>query len=158
MTKDAAPTARFEATLQQAAGKKATGIETPEEIIEALGHGKRPPVRVEINGHEYRTTIGVMAGKHLIPVSAEVRKEAGVAAGDRVAVRLTVDASPRSIDIPKDLAEQFEAHPEARAFFAGLSNSMKRYHIDNINGAKADETRRRRIDKAIGLFLEGKTR
>ena len=40
----------------------------------------------------------------------------------------------------------------------GLSNSLQRYHIDNIEGAKTAETRARRIDKAIGLFVAGKAR
>jgi uncharacterized protein YdeI (YjbR/CyaY-like superfamily) len=45
-----------------------------------------------------------------------------------------------------------------RPFFDGLSNSLQRYHVDQITGAKAAETRLRRIDKAVSLFEEGKKR
>ncbi len=41
---------RFRTTIQLN-GKTATGIEVPEEVIDELGSGKRPPVRVTINGH-----------------------------------------------------------------------------------------------------------
>ncbi|MEZ5225159.1 MAG: YdeI/OmpD-associated family protein [Acidimicrobiales bacterium] len=151
-------TATFAAELHQAAGKKATGIVVPPEVIEQLGAGKKPPLRVSLNGHEYRTTVGVMNGTSMIPVSAAVRTAAGLSAGDEVVVVATVDATPRSVEIPDDLAAAFVTHPEAKAFFDGLSNSLQRYHIDNINGAKAADTRQRRIDKSIGLFLAGKSR
>jgi uncharacterized protein YdeI (YjbR/CyaY-like superfamily) len=39
-----------------------------------------------------------------------------------------------------------------------LSNSLQRYHCEQVAGAKSDETRQRRIDKAVALFLAGKKR
>jgi uncharacterized protein YdeI (YjbR/CyaY-like superfamily) len=39
-----------------------------------------------------------------------------------------------------------------------LSNSLQRYHVGNVNGAKSADTRQRRIDKAVALFLAGKQR
>jgi uncharacterized protein YdeI (YjbR/CyaY-like superfamily) len=50
------------------------------------------------------------------------------------------------------------ASPKKRRICGKLSNSMRRYHVDNINGAKSADTRQRRIDKAIALFLDGKQR
>ena len=46
---------KFRTILLQA-GKTATGIVVPDDIVERLGAGKRPPVRVTINGHTYRNT------------------------------------------------------------------------------------------------------
>lgn len=152
------PAARFAATLHEAPGKKATGIVVPPEVIDQLQSGKKPPVRVTVNGYEYRTTIGVMAGKSMIPVSAVVRKDAGLVAGDDLVVQLVVDATARDVDVPADLAAAFEANPAAGALFETLSNSLKRFHVDNINTAKAPETRQRRVDKAIATFLAGKQR
>ncbi len=159
MTRDAAAEPlRFPATLQQAEGKKATGIVVPAAVIEELGAGKKPPLRVTLNGYEYRTTAGVMNGQSMIPVSAAVRDAAGVAAGDAVDVGLVVDSTPRTVDVPADLATAFVANPAAKSFFDTLSNSIQRYHVDSINGAKSADTRQRRVDKAIGLFLAGKPR
>lgn len=149
---------RFSATLQQAPGKKATGIVIPEAVIEQLGAGKKPPLRVVLNGYEYRTTAGVMSGQSMIPVSAAVRDAAALTAGDPVDVDLVVDSTQRTVDIPADLAAAFVANPAARSFFETLSNSMQRYHVDNINAAKSADTRQRRIDKVISLFLDGKPR
>jgi uncharacterized protein YdeI (YjbR/CyaY-like superfamily) len=62
------------------------------------------------------------------------------------------------VEIPADFQKTLNANKTARAFFETLSNSMQRYHIDHISGAKTPETRRRRIDKSVSLFLEGKQR
>jgi antitoxin component of MazEF toxin-antitoxin module len=134
-----------------------TGIVVPPELIEQLGQGKRPPVAVSVNGYEFRTTVGVMGGKHLVPINAAIRAAAGLAAGDAIDVTLTADTTPRTADVPADLATALDA-AGVRAFFDGLSNSMQRYHVDNVNGAKTDDTRQRRIEKAVTLFREGKQR
>jgi hypothetical protein len=149
---------RFRTTLHQAEGKNATGILVPADAILQLGHAKRPPVRVSINGYEYRTTVGAMGGQAMVGVSAAIRKEAGLAAGDELDVELVVDDSPRAVDVPPDFARALAAHSGLTDFFDGLANSLQRYHIDNINGAKSEETRRRRIDKAVALFKSGKKR
>ena len=60
--------------------------------------------------------------------------------------------------MPTDFVAALGAHEAARRFFDDLPNSLQRYHIDNINGAKSPETRRRRIEKAVSLFLERKRR
>ena len=135
-----------------------TGIEVPPAVIEQLGAGHRPAVNVDVNGHVYRNTVGVMGGKHLISVSAAVRKQTGLAAGDAITVTLSVATAPRPIKVPADFAVAMNANPGTRAMFDKLSNSLQRYHVDNINGAKTDETRQRRIDKAIELFKLGKQR
>ncbi len=135
-----------------------TGIEVPAEVIEALGGGSRPAVSVDVNGYVYRYTVGVMGGKHLIGVSAAIRKETGLRAADPITVTLTVENTLRTVDVPADLAAALEANPGTRAFFDKLSNSLQRYHVDNITAAKTDDTRQRRIDKAVELFLSGKQR
>jgi bacteriocin resistance YdeI/OmpD-like protein/uncharacterized protein DUF1905 len=148
--------ATFETTIT-ATGNN-TGIVVPEEVIEQLGAGKRPALLVNLNGYEYRTTAGVMGGRHMVSVSAAVRKATGLGGGDPVQVTLTVADTPREVTVPDDFAAALAADEQAAAFFAGLSNSMQRYHVDNITGAKSADTRQRRVDKAIALFREGKQR
>jgi hypothetical protein len=134
-----------------------TGIVVPDEIIEQLAAGRRPAVLVDLNGYEYRNTVGVMNGKHMISVSAAVRAATGLKGGDPVHVTLTVADSPREVTIPADFAAALEADGQA-AFFGKLSNSLQRYHIDAITTAKSADTRQRRIDKAIVLFRAGQQR
>jgi Bacteriocin-protection, YdeI or OmpD-Associated/Domain of unknown function (DUF1905) len=144
-------------TTVTAAGNN-TGIVVPDELIERLGAGRRPGVVVNVNGYEYRNTVGVMAAKHMISISAAIRKETGLKGGDPIHVVVTVADTPREVTIPDDFAAALAADPEAKAFFDKLSNSLQRYHVDNINAAKTAETRQRRIEKAIALFREGKQR
>lgn len=146
----------FATTLSQFGNN--TGIEVPPALIEQLGAGQRPPVLVDVNGYQFRSTVGVMSGKHLIGVSAAIRKETGLQGGDSIAVTLTLATAPREVDLPADFAAALDAAPGARAFFDGLSNSLQRYHVDNVKGAKTDDTRQRRIEKSVGLFLAGKQR
>ena len=148
--------ATFETTV--AASGNNTGIVVPVEIIEQLGAGKRPPVLVDVNGHEYRSTAAVMGGKHMIGISAAVRAATGLKAGDPIRVTLTVADTPREVDVPADLTAALAAADGTAAFFGKLSNSLQRYHVDNVNGAKTAETRQRRIEKAVALFREGKQR
>src|SRR5580658_2910205 len=147
---------QFDTTVT-AAGNN-TGIVVPDDAIERLGAGSRPAVVVNVNGYEYRNTVGVMGGKHMISISAAVRKETGLKGGDPIHVTLTLADALREVDVPADFAAALSADPAAGAFFAALSNSLQRYHVDNISEAKTAETRKRRIEKAISLFREGKKR
>lgn len=67
-------------------GKTATGITVPEDVMTMLGPGRRPKVSVTVNGFTFQTTIGSMKGVAKIPVSAERRQAAGIAAGDVLTV------------------------------------------------------------------------
>ena len=147
----------FRATIEQG-GKTATGIEVPAGAVEALGAGKRPKVRVTIGGHTYRSSIASMGGRFMLPVSAEVREAAGVAAGDVVDVTLELDTSPRTVEVPPDLAEALAEHAEAKVFFDGLSYSAQRWHVLSIEGAKTPETRQRRVEKSVAMLREGRAR
>jgi hypothetical protein len=135
-----------------------TGIVVPDELIERLGAGRRPAIIVNVNGYEYRNTVGVSGGRHMISISAAVRKDAGLKAGDQIHVVLTLAEGPREVTVPDDLAAALFADPAAEAFFAKLSSSLQRYHVDNISAAKTAETRQRRIEKAVSLFQQGKER
>ena len=135
-----------------------TGIEVPDDVLEQLGAGKRPSVLVDLDGYQYRTTAGVMGDRSMLSVSAAVRKATGLAGGDPVLVTLTVADTPREVDMPEDLAAALAADEQAGSFFAGLSNSLQRFHVESVTGAKTPETRSRRIDKALALFREGKKR
>lgn len=156
MSSGAPKSVEFE-TVLEGSGNKA-GIEVPASAIDRLGAGRRPPVHIDVNGYEYRSTVAVMGGRYLIGASAQVRKESGLQVGDSIRVKLTVADTPRAVDIPADLVAELDAHPGTRAFFDQLSNSLQRYHVDLIYTAKTDETRHRRINKAVALFLAGKPR
>lgn len=139
-------------------GKSATGIEVPAEVIDDLGSGRKPPVRVTIGDHTYRSTVASRGGRYLIGVSAVNREAAGVAAGDTVDVGIELDTEPRDVVVPSDFAEALSRESGAKKLFESLSYSQRRRFVDGIEGAKKPETRRRRIDKAVAALREGRAR
>ena len=94
----------------------------------------------------------------MIGISATVRKATDLKGGDPIHVELILATTAREVNVPADFGAALAADERARAFFEKLSNSMQRYHVDNINAAKSADTRQRRVEKAIALFLEGKQR
>lgn len=157
MTDEAAPRASFRTRIL-GTGQTTAGIEVPEEAVEALGRGKRPPVIVTINGYTYRNTVAVMSGTYMIGVSNEHRAASGLKAGDEVDVELVLDTQPRTVELPADFAAALDAEPAAKATFDKLSPSNKGYHVSLIEGAKAADTRQRRIEKSVEALREGKPR
>src|ERR671932_2400600 len=145
---------KFRTTLEKA-GKTATGIEVPSEIVEALGAGRRPPVRITLGDHTYRSTVARRGERYLLPVSAENREAAGVAAGDELEVTIALDTEPRETAVPDDLAAALEAEPKAKEFFAALTPTQRGYFVSDVESAKKEETRRSRVEKAIAMLREG---
>ncbi|WP_104480186.1 YdeI/OmpD-associated family protein [Actinokineospora auranticolor] len=138
---------RFRTTVELG-GKTATGLRVPADVVEALGPKKRVPVKVTVGGHTYRTTVAPYGGDFFVPLSAEHRTAAGVAAGDEVDVDIEVDTEPRVVEVPDDLAAAL-AEGGARAAFDALSYSHQRAHALSVADAKTEATRQRRIAKVV---------
>ncbi len=148
---------RFHTTILQG-DKTATGIRIPDEIMTGLGAGRKPPVRVTINGHSYRSTVATVDGRPMVGISAENRAGAGVAGGDAVDVDIELDSEPRQVTVPADFAMALDAEPAARRTFDGLSYSNQSWHTLQIDGAKSEETRQRRIARSVDALREGRIR
>ena len=149
---------KFKTTLKRAEGSTATGIEIPDEVIAAMGAGKKPPVTMTVNGYAYRSTVATVSGKYMVGFSAEHRAASGINGGDAVEVEIELDTEPRTVELPADFAAALKADKPAQATFDKLSNSLKGYHVTQVTSAKTDETRQRRIEKSIATLHEGKPR
>jgi Bacteriocin-protection, YdeI or OmpD-Associated/Domain of unknown function (DUF1905) len=148
---------RFRTTIVQS-GKNTTGIQVPDEVVEALGSGKRPAVKVTVNGYSYRSTVASMSGVFMVSLSAEHRAGASVGGGDEVEVDLELDSAPREVTVPPELVAALDAEPAARATFDGLSYSNKSWHVLQVIGAKTEETRQRRIARSVDALKQGRPR
>lgn len=137
---------RFDTTLSQTGNN--TGIEVPPEVIDELGAGKRPAVVVDVNGYVYASTIGVTGGRFLIPFSSDKRAATGLSGGDAITVTLTLDTTPRTVEVPDDLAAALAA-AGVRASFDALSPSARKAHVTSVESAKAADTRARRITAVV---------
>jgi hypothetical protein len=136
-------------------GKTATGLPVPVEAVDGLGAGRQPKVHVTIGGHTYRSTVAVRGGQFLIPLSAENRTAAGVAAGDEVDVEITLDTAAREVEVPLDLREALATDPAARKVFDGLPFTHRKEYVRWIEEAKKPETRQNRLAKTLAKLREG---
>ena len=145
--------ATFRTTLQLH-GKTATGIEIPPEIIASLGTSKKPAVLVTLNGYTYRNTVAVMGGVFMVGVNAEHREAAGVKAGDTLDITLELDTAPRTVELPDDLAAALAAVAGAQAAFDASSPSKRKEFVRQVEDAKTEETRVRRIATVVSKVSE----
>ena len=145
-------------TSIKATGKSTAGVQIPDDVIEELGAGKKPPVVMNVNGYMYRNAVATVDGNLMVGLSADHRAASGLTAGQDVAVVIELDTQPRTVDVPPDFQKALDAEPTAQQTFEKLSNSLKRLHVDPIAAAKSDETRQRRIAKSIALLRTGKAR
>jgi hypothetical protein len=146
---------KFRASIELAS-KTATGIEVPAAVVAKLGSSKKPAVRVTIKGYTYRSTVASMGGRFMLPISAQVREAAGVAASEKVDVDVELDTAPREVRVPADFARVLRHDAAAKRFFEALSFSNKQRIVISIEAAKTPETRDRRIAKAASSLREGR--
>ena len=146
-------TAELEAT-----GGNTTGFRVPDEFVAELGGGGRPKIVATVNGYRWRSSIARMGGEYWLGVSAANRSGAGVRAGEVLEVDIVLDTGVREVEMPQDLARALAADPAAQAFWDKLSFSNKRYHVEQITGARTDATRERRVAKSVQLMSEGRAR
>lgn len=145
----------FSTTLLKAEDVNATGIRVPAEAIAALGSGKKPKVVVRLNGYSYRTTVAAYGDVYMLPVSAEHRTAAGLAAGDSVEVTLELDTEPRTVEVPADLAAALASQPGVAEAFDRLAYSVRKEHVRQVETAKAQATRERRIAAIVAKLAGG---
>jgi hypothetical protein len=143
----------FRALLQEQGG---AFVEVPPDILAALGPGKRPAVRVVINGVELRTTIAVYGGRSYIGLRREIQEAAEVAPGEEIEVDVEADDQPRTVDLPDDLVAALAADPEAGRIFDGLSFTNRKEYVAWVVGAKLPTTRERRVAEAPALLKSGR--
>jgi Bacteriocin-protection, YdeI or OmpD-Associated/Domain of unknown function (DUF1905) len=148
-------TVTFTTQIVQEEGMNATGIRVPAEAIETLNSGKKPKVKITLNGYTYRSTVAAYGDVFMLPLSQEHRTAAGVKAGDTLEITLELDVEPRVVEVPADLAAALES-ANARAVFDALSYSARKEHVRQVESAKAAETRTRRIEKIVTEVSKGK--
>ncbi len=137
--------ATFTTTIVKDAEINATGITVPPDVIAALGTSKKPKVVVTLNDFTYRSTVAVMGGAFMLPLSQERRLAAGIKPGDTLEVTLELDLEPRTVEVPADLAAALAEKPGAQAAFDALAYSIRKEHARQVEDAKTPETRTRRI-------------
>jgi hypothetical protein len=130
-----------------------TGIHVPETILNKLNGGKKPLVKVTLNGYSYRSAVGKMGDKFMISLSAENRKNANVKGGDTLEVTIELDTEPRTVELPSDLQGALDKNKTAKAAFDKLAPSKKKAMALSISEAKTEATKIKRIEKVIDSLI-----
>ena len=143
---------RFDGTLEQRGS--GTLLEVPFDARAVFGKA-RAPVRGTVNGYPFRTTVAVYGGRHFLGFRREIREAAGFDDGDRLSIVLELDDAPRTVEVPEELQAALVADDAAKAAFEGLSYTHRREYVEWVSGAKREETRRARLERAVGMLRSG---
>ena len=143
---------RFTVELERM-GKTSAGFPVPFDLKKAFGRA-RPPVKVTIRGHTWRTTPGVNGGVGYIGLNRDVRAATGVDVGDRVRIAMELDTEPRTVPIPADLRKALAA-ADAKEGFEQLSFTHRREYVEWVESAKRAETRERRLAETVRRLRVG---
>ncbi len=137
----------------------AAAIVLSDDQVAVVGEGaKRFPVRATVNGYTWRTSVARMGGEFLVGLNREVREGAGVATGEEVDVELELDTEPREVEVPKLLADALAGDPQAKERYDALAYTHRKEYARWIAEAKREETAQRRVEQALAMLREGRTR
>lgn len=123
-------------------------LEIPDANLAAIGGNRRAPLKITINGYTYQSTATGVDGKCMVVFPMRDREASGAAAGDKVTVTLELDDGYRNVDVPATLAEALSA-ADLSDVFHDLSYSRRKEFARQVEEAKAEDTRLRRIKKVI---------
>ena len=131
-------------------------ILVPFDVEKEYGK-KRVKIIAKIESETYRGLLTRMGSPdHVLIILKEIREKIGKTVGDIINVEVEEDTKPRVIIVPKDLQKLLDENPNIKAFFQTLSYTHQKEYVQWIEGAKKEETRIRRLNKAIELMKEGK--
>jgi hypothetical protein len=130
------------------------GIELPFDSRALFGEA-RPPVRGTVNGLPFQSRLMVYGGVTWLGLRNELRSEAGLTDGDSVDVEIERDDTPREVEVPPELRSALASDDVAAGVYESLSFTHRREYAEWIAGAKKEETRTRRVAKALEMLRDG---
>jgi hypothetical protein len=137
-------------------GTSVAWLNAPFDVIKVFGTRARVPVRGTINGFAFRSSLMPMGGCHGMAINKSMRDGAGVKAGDAVSVVMERDEGKRVVEAPAFLKKEMAKSKTAQAQWEKLSFTNKKEIALSISSAKQEETRRRRLAKAMDILKTGK--
>ena len=144
----------FKVLLEKHEKMDATGITIPFDVEKIFG-AKRVPVKVWVNGAEYRSTVVRMSGKYMMIVPKIFRNAAGIKGGEMIEVTMEKDLEKRTVEVPEDFAEALR-NADLTDAFAKMSFTHQKEYVNAVKDAKKEETRLRRIEKNLQMIREKK--
>lgn len=145
---------RFKAKIE-AGDRGGAHVLFPFDVEKEFGTKGKVPVKATFNGVRYAGSL-IKYGNplHMLPMLKAIREQTGTAPGDTVEVELWKDEEARAIELPADLSEAMNREG-VTPLFDRLSYTHKREYCRWITDAKRDETRRKRLEKAVEMLKRG---
>ena len=127
----------------------------PYSVEKEFGTRGRVPVQASFDGIPYRGSLTRCgATDHMLGMLKSIREQVGKGPGDTVAVVVWKDEGERTVEVPPDLAKLLDRHG-LRPFFEKLSYTHRKEYCRWITEAKKEETRTRRLEKAVEMLCKG---
>lgn len=128
----------------------------PFDVVEVFGTKARVPVRGTINGFPFRSSLSNMGEGHCMPVNKTLREGGKCKAGDIVEIVMERDNEKRVVAPPPLLKKELAKSKTAQANWEKMSFTNKKEIARSITEAKQEETRVRRLAKAMDILKNGK--
>jgi len=124
----------------------------PDAVLAELGTNRRAPLIITINEHTYRSTAVGVDGQCRVVFPQADRVAANATAGDIVEVKLELDSGHREVELHSELNAALVA-AGLRERFEAKTYSTRREFARQVAEAKAEDTRKRRIEKVVAALL-----
>lgn len=123
-------------------------LEVPDEVLKELGTNKRAPLKVTINDYTFQTTATGVDGKCMIPFAMKDREGSNTRAGEDIQITVELDSGHREVELRPELVAAL-TNEHLFETFEALTYSKRKEFARQVNEAKTDETRERRIQKIL---------
>jgi hypothetical protein len=145
---------RFTAPIEAGEGGGAF-LFFPYDVEKEFGTKGRVPVKATIDGVSYTGSLFKYgAPQHMLGVEKAIRQQIRKGPGDRVEVVLRRDDEIREVEVPPAFKALMKK-AGVLTFFEGLSYTHRKEYCRWITEAKKDETRLKRLEKAVEMLKNG---
>jgi hypothetical protein len=135
-------------------------VRLPDGESAALPSRGQVAAHVSVDGHEFDTVVEPDGRRgHWVRVDADVRRAAGVEAGDMVTMTLEVAHEWPEPDVPDDLAGALSGAPERiREVWDDITPMARWEWVRWVQATRNPDTRARRVEVSIDKMDHGKRR
>jgi Bacteriocin-protection, YdeI or OmpD-Associated/Domain of unknown function (DUF1905) len=145
---------KFKAKIEASDGGGAYVL-FPYDTEEEFATMGKVPVKATLNGVPYTGSLMTCGGPHhMLAVLKAIRQQTGKGPGDMIDVEVWKDQASRTVKVPAPF-EKLMKKEGLLPFFEGLSHTHRREYCRWIADAKKEETRLKRLEKAVEMLRKG---
>jgi len=145
---------KFKAKIQSGQGGGAF-VFFPYDVGKEFGTKGQVPVQATFDGIEYRGSLFKYGQpQHMLGLLKAIRDKLGKGAGDAVEVEVWKDEQERTVEVPAEFQRLLKKEG-LLPFFDKLSYTHRKEYCRWITEAKKEETRLRRLEKAVDMLKKG---